>query len=308
MTLAPVVLFVYNRKEHTENTLKALEKNQLCKESELFIFLDGPKTEGDPKVAAVRELLKDYRKHSSFHSVEIYESDRNKGLANSVIGGVTEIINRFRRVIVLEDDLITGPDFLTFMNGALDFYEKEENVWSVSGYSFPMKALKSYEHDVFYTWRGNSWGWGTWLDRWDTVDWDVSTYDDFLKDKSWQKRFCRGGRDLPGMLKDQMEGRIDSWAVRWVYEQSNQNKFAVYPRESKIQNEGLDGSGTHCAEDRQYRTKIATDSDETRETEFALLQPERRIIREFNHKYEYTLDKKIKRRLKKLPLVGGFFE
>ena len=304
MTLAPVVLFVYNRKEHTERTLSMLEKNDLAKESELYIFADGPKKPGDEKVAAVREFLGEYEKCSCFKSVRIVKAEENKGLAKSVISGVSTIIAEYRKVIVLEDDLLTSPDFLQYMNGALDFYEKEENVWSISGFNFPLRSLKRYPHDVFYTYRGCSTGWGTWEDRWNTIDWEVKTFPDFLKDEGWQKRFSRGGKDLPGMLINQMENGLDSWAVRWVYEQSNQDKYSIYPKVSRVKNIGFDGTGVHSEADHSYDTVLSESSKPVR---FEVLNPEKKILRELNGKFEYTLEKKIRRRLVKLPFIGRFF-
>ena len=106
------------------------------------------------------------------------------------------------------------------MNGALDYYKNVPNIWSISGYSFPMKSLKNYPHDVFYSYRGSSWGWATWLDRWVKTDWEVKDYEKMMQDKEWLNRFKRGGADLPGMLGLQMEGKNITWAVLWVFTQS----------------------------------------------------------------------------------------
>ena len=220
--LAPVVLFVYNRLEHTKETIATLAKNELAKESELYVFSDAAKNENAKvKVDAVRAFVREDEWKKSFKKVTVIEASENKGLAKSIIGGVTELINEYGKVIVIEDDLILSPFFLNYMNGALDFYENDPEIWSISGYSFPMKSLKKYPHDVFYSYRGSSWGWATWADRWAMNDWNVSDYDKFVKDEQWQKRFNRGGGDLTGMLALQMAGKIDSWAVRWCFEESN---------------------------------------------------------------------------------------
>ena len=292
--LAPVVLFVYNRKEHTQQTLEALEKNYLSEESDLFVFSDGPKENSAEKVSEVRTYLDAYVKHARFKQVTIIKAEKNKGLANSIISGVTQIINKYGKVIVVEDDLVTSMDFLQYMNQALEFYENEACIWSISGFNFPLKTLKKYEHDIFYTYRGCSIGWGTWLNRWETVDWNVMKYTQFLNDKKWKKRFCRGGKDLPQMLINQMENGLDSWAVRWVFEQSNQNKYTIYPKISRLKNIGFDGTGIHSEIESSYDTFI---SNGKLEVNFELLKPEKRIVHEFNRRFEYTLRKKIKRRI-----------
>ena len=230
---APVVLFVYNRLDHTMNVIDSLAKNFLAKETNLYVFSDAAKTEnGLEKVNAVREYIRRTDWKGNFSNVTIIEAEQNKGLAKSIIGGVTRILEKYGKVIVVEDDLILSPYFLQYMNGALDYYKDAEEVWSISGYSFPMRSLQRYPHDVFYSYRGCSWGWATWADRWNLMDWEVSNYDQFSKDEEWQKRFNRGGGDLSNMLRLQMEGQIDSWAVCWCFEQSNREMYTVYPKYS----------------------------------------------------------------------------
>ncbi len=255
---APLIVFAYNRLEHLQRTLSSLESNALAPETELFIFSDGPKD--DPvsreKVAAVRAYIRQFAKTAGFASVIVEEAETNRGLANSVIDGVSRVIAQFGRVVVVEDDLVCGPDFLTFINDGLEFYKDDPSIWSISGYTLPMEALEAYPHDVYMTYRGCSWGWGTWRDRWETVDWQVSDYANFAKDKKLRKRFARSGPDLPDMLDMQMAGKIDSWAVRWGYQQNKHDQMTVYPKVSRIQNIGLDGGGTHGVVSDQWGGKL----------------------------------------------------
>ena len=293
--LAPVVLFVYNRPEHTQRLLETLERNQQVEASELYIFSDAERgiKEAD-SVAEVRRKLEEYVPKSGFKKVHIEYAEKNRGLAASVISGVTKVIEEYGRAIVLEDDLLVSKDFLQYMNEALDFYCNEKDIWSISGYSFPMKVLRKYSHDIFYSYRGCSWGWATWKDRWETTDWNVSKYTDLLNDQKLQKKFNRGGNDLTVMLKNQMEGKLDSWAIRWCFSQSLAGKYTIYPKYSRVINEGCDGSGTHSGISNEYSTKF---EDSIIACKFERLSIDRRIAREFKHKYSDTILKKIKRRI-----------
>lgn len=294
----PVVLFVYNRLDHTTRVLESLTKNILADETDLYIFSDAAKSEkGIAAVEDVRQCIHQKKWETFFKSITITEAEKNKGLAASIIGGVTEIVNKYGQVIVLEDDLILSKYFLRYMNDALAFYEKEQDVWSISGYSFPMKSLKKYPHDVFYSYRGCSWGWATWADRWKMADWDVKDYDKFVQDPKWQKRFNRGGGDLTHMLELQRTGVIDSWAIRWVFSQSNLNMYTIYPKYSYLENDGCDGSGTNSGTHREFVTNLQENKAEIRFESLGLHAP---IVREFYRKYTDTLDKKIKRKLVKL--------
>ena len=295
---APVVLFVYNRLDHTEGVIESLSRNLLADETDLFVFSDAAKSEnGLEKVNAVREYIHQKEWQRNFKSVTIVQAEKNKGLAKSIIGGVSEIIEKHQKVIVVEDDLILSPYFLKYMNEALDYYKDNSEIWSISGYSFPMKSLKKYPHDVFYSYRGCSWGWGTWSDRWKTVDWEVRDYSQMIHDTAWVERFNRGGVDLTNMLTMQMEGKIDSWAIRWCFAQSNQEKYTVYPVISYLENAGCDGSGTHSGANHDFYTDM---SKCVPECKFENLEIDDKISREFKKKYEDTLRKKIRRNLNKI--------
>ena len=296
--LAPIVLFVYNRLDHTQGVIETLLKNTLAKESEFYIFSDAAKTEnGVEKVNEVRKFIQDNSWHTGFKKVSIVEAEKNKGLAKSIIGGVSDIIQKYGKVIVLEDDLKLSPYFLEYMNDALEYYREDEKIWSISGYSFPMKSLKRYPHDIFYSYRGCSWGWATWIDRWKTVDWQVKEYEQFIGDQKWIERFNRGGVDLTNMLKMQMDGKIDSWAIRWCFSQSNQEMYTVYPRISYLENAGCDGSGIHSSVYDEYYTDMSQCVPKCR---LATLEIDKKITKEFQMKYKDTIKKKIRRRIQKI--------
>ena len=239
---APIAVFTYNRPEHLKKTMSSLKENELAAESILYVFSDGAKNESDnSKVKKVREIISNI---NGFKSVEIIEREKNFGLANSIIQGVTSIINKHEKIIALEDDLLTSPIFLTFMNQSLDHYKSDEKIWSVSGYCHPIKIPTNYPHSVFLSARASSWGWATWKECWEKVNWDYDLKP-FLKNKLEQKEFARGGSDLVPMLKSQIAKEIDSWAIRWNYAHFKNSAYCVYPVKSLVRNIGTDGSGTN---------------------------------------------------------------
>lgn len=247
MIYTPVALFAYNRADKLRVCLNALENNDDATQTELYVFADGAKGAKDAaQVREVREFLQEYSCRSMFKSVIIKEAAGNHGLAASIISGVTEVISRYGQIIVVEDDLVTSSDFLRYMNGALDFYQDKPRYGSVSAYTFPMKVLENYPKDVYMTKKGECWGWGTWADRWNNVDWKVSDYEQYVENIALQQEFEKLQYGLDRMLKRQMNGEIDSWAVRWCYYLFRNDLLTVYPKESRILNSGFDGSGTNC--------------------------------------------------------------
>lgn len=241
--LAPILLFTYKRLDTLKKTVEALKQNYLADRSDLYIFSDAAKTANDE--AIIFEIRRFLKTITGFKSVIIFENVENKGLAKSIIDGVSKIISVQKKVIVLEDDLITTPNFLNFMNTALIQYEKEGDVFSISGYSFNLGDNSKVKEDAYFLNRGWSWGWATWSSRWDFVDWDVTDYKGFINDKIKQRDFAKGGSDLNSMLHKQMQGRLDSWAIRWFYHQFNIKGLTLYPVFSKIYNIGFDNVATH---------------------------------------------------------------
>lgn len=247
MKYAPIAVFAYNRVDKLKMCLEALEKNSLVNMTDLFIFADGAKGVPDSaQVEQVRTYIHQYKQDSKFHKVTLIEQSKNLGLANSIIGGVTRVISEYYKVIVVEDDLIVSEDFLSYMNQALDYYENMKEYGSISAYTYPLRELEKYDKDIYVTRKGDCWGWGTWYDRWNNVDWAVSDFDFYLKDKKKRRAFNSLQNGLDRMLVMQQAGEIDSWAVRWCYHLFNYGLLTVYPRISRTINIGLDGSGRHC--------------------------------------------------------------
>lgn len=255
---SPLVVFCYNRPECLSRTIANLQANTLAKETDLFIFSDSWKAEHDkPLVEKVRAFI---RSVAGFKSVTVYEAPQNQGLAASIISGVSSVLERFPSVIVLEDDLLTSATFLEYMNESLNTFAMDKKVFSISGYTIPMKMPSNYTYDNYFTQRASSWGWATWRDRWKDVDWQVSDYDEFIKNSRSRSGFNAMGSDLCQMLDKQMAGKINSWAIRWTYHQYKTQTYTSFPVVSKVQNIGFgeDASNTVSAQRRRFYTPLDT--------------------------------------------------
>ena len=261
---APIILFAFNRLEAVMRTVESWLQNSEAADSELFVFVDGPRdhvpTDRD-KVGAVQEYVKTIQ---GFKQVTCTFAEKNKGLGASVIAGVTQVIKQYGRAIVVEDDLYVGKNFLAFMNQGLDRYELDKEVFSVCGYTNRVARPRGYDYDAYACVRSSSWGWGTWSDRWKSVNW---TLENWAACEAQAKAFNRwGGSDCFGMLRDWHEGKNQSWAIRFCYSQFVQGKVAIFPMVSKVANEGFDGQGTNCKG--WNRFKYEFDSSENKEFEW----------------------------------------
>ena len=292
MELAPICLFVYNRPEETRETVKALQDNYLAARSNLYIFSDGPKNlEDNTKVCNVRNYI---RSISDFKKVEIFESQINNGLANSIIKGVTQVIEKYGKVIVLEDDLITTPNFLNFMNQALAFYAGNKKIYSISGYTMDLPSLKTTTKDFYFCQRASSWGWATWEDQWQNVDWEIKNYLSFKFNPYKQYKFFRIGTDLPRMLRKQISGKIDSWAIRWCYWQFQHDLLTIYPTISKVVNIGFGENSTNT----KYKNYFRVTKDEGIKQAFKFEyfgSFDKKIVKEFRH--SFSIQRRIKNKL-----------
>ena len=241
-SLPALVVFGYNRPDHFRKVINQLSQTTLIAEFSLFIFIDGPKSEIDmQKVKEVRQIAGSV---NFTKSVSIVDRSANQGLAKSVIVGVSEVLKSHESVIVLEDDIIVSPCFLTFMVDAIKKYANSNEVFSISGYNYPLRYRKS-DPDYYLSHRSSSWGWATWRDRWEKVDWSCSTYERTKSQKVLIQAFNRGGNDLFDLLKMQMEEKIDSWSIRFDYAHFENQSFCLHPKRSLVENIGFDGSGTH---------------------------------------------------------------
>ncbi len=254
MPPSPITLFVYNRPEHTRRTVEALAKNKLAGESELFIFSDGPKDDaGREKIEEVRKYI---RTVSGFKRVEIMEREENIGLGRSIIAGVTDIVNRYGSVIVLEDDLVTSPYFLQYMNDALLLYRDDENVISIHGYVYPVKDQLP---ETFFLKGADCWGWATWKRGWDKFEPDGRKLLAQLEDRHLIRVFdFDDSYPYTNMLRRQIAGVNDSWAVRWYASAFLADMLTLYPGHSLVQNIGHDLSGAHSGDSARYDTSFPT--------------------------------------------------
>ncbi len=242
MSLAPIALFAYNRPAHLRRTVETLRANPLAQTSALHVFSDAPKAgEAARPVDEVRAFL---RTIDGFASVRIYERERNFGLAESVIDGVTRLCNAYSHVIVIEDDLLVAPGFLDYMNSALNRYRNDERVMQISGHMFPVDVDTA--DDAFFLPFISSWGWATWHRAWQKFDPLASGYAQLKDDARRRYAFnMNGAYDYYSMLEAQRAGKIDSWAIRWNLSVFLNEGLVLYPRKSFVENEGFDGSGTH---------------------------------------------------------------
>ena len=287
MQLAPIILFTYSRPEHTLHTLDSLAQNQFAKDSQLYIFCDGPKTfktfEANRKV---QEVIIAEKNRKRFGCVNIAISQENKGLARSIITGVSYVMEKHGECIVIEDDLILGNNFLGFMNSCLEFYKGNSSIWSISGFTYPLPSLAQYPHDVYLSYRACSHGWASWSDRWEKVDWEVKDFETIQHSWSIQRKFNRGGNDLYRMLCHQMKGERDSWAIRFCYSQFKNDMLCVYPKIPLVKNVGYDGSGTHCPkQSHQANYSIQNDGRELKPENVTL---NKTLLKEFKRQYSIT--------------------
>lgn len=244
MQYAPIIIFAFNRLESLKNMVSSLLKNTESADSDLFVFVDGARQYKEGEVENVKNVQEYVKSITGFKSLHYIFSEKNKGLGPSIITGVTEIINMYGRAIVLEDDLMFTSNFLSFMNQGLEKYEFECKVFSICGYSNRVKRQEEYKADSYFCVRSSSWGWATWTDRWNSVDWKLEPFEQYLCKKSSFNKW--GGSDCFGMLKGWHDGKNKSWAIRFCFAQFLQDKLSLFPIESKVINEGFDGKGTNC--------------------------------------------------------------
>lgn len=255
MELAPIILFAYNRPEHTKRTLVSLKQNVLADRSVLFIYVDGPKANASDLQKEQINLVNEIAKSEKWcKEVYIVASPVNRGLYSSVIQGVTDIVNKYGKVIVLEDDLVSDKWFLKFMNDALVVYESEKDIVCATGYIYPVtKALP----ETFLLKGADCWGWATWKRGWDILESNGEKLLKELEEKKLTYDFdFNDSYPYTQMLKDQIAKKNNSWAILWYASAYLKGKYCLYPGHSLIHNIGVDGSGTHSGISTDFDVKL----------------------------------------------------
>ncbi len=250
---SPIALFVYKRLAHTKQTVESLLLNAEARNSKLYIFSDAARTPRDE--SAVSEVRKYIDSITGFADIIIIKQEQNKGLANSIISGVTDVLAKNETIIVVEDDLLLSPFFLRYMNDALTLYQAEKTVASIHGYTYPLKIELP---ETFFLRGADCWGWATWKDRWDLFEPDSAKLLAEIQKANLEDVFDYGGyAGNIKMLCSQISGKIDSWAVRWHAANFLANKFTLFPGISFVQNIGMDGGGTHSTLTDVFKIKLA---------------------------------------------------
>ncbi|MGG4491324.1 hypothetical protein [Metabacillus idriensis] len=239
-TSAPVVVFGYNRPNDLYNLLDALSKCKGIENTDVYIYIDGPRKSIDNEL--VNKSIRVAYEIEGFKSKKVVISKINKGLAASIIDGVSTILKQYKKIIVLEDDLILNNEFLVIMNRMLDCYKNDPKIWSISGYSFPID-VSDIKQDWYSVTRSSSWGWATWEDRWSTIDWDINSLLNNNKNKI--PKLFREIKDSKMMIYNYLNGFINSWALRWTLNQFFQNKVSLSPKYSIVKNNGFSSNATH---------------------------------------------------------------
>ncbi len=304
--LAPIVLFVYNRPWHTRQTVEALQKNDLASESDLYIYADGAKNDTAlPQVQEVRSYLKTI---SGFKAVHIIEREKNWGLADNIIDGVTHIVNTYGRIIVLEDDIVTSVGFLKFMNNALEMYEYEGRVMHISGYMFPVK--KKMPNTFFYN-TASCWGWGTWQRAWKYFNSDAK----YLLNQLYQRKLIvkfnlNGAYKYTDQLINNISNTQKTWAIKWYASFFLANGCALHPYPSFVNNIGFDGSGIHCDDDKNsifHWNELREDAHISKLTKFDDSNA-RKVLQDFFKPVE-SIPKRIRQNLKQFvpPILMNAF-
>ncbi|MBC8109853.1 MAG: glycosyltransferase [Verrucomicrobia bacterium] len=259
--LAPVILFVYNRPEHTEKMLNSLVNNHLADRSVLYIFADGIRenaTETEKNaVLLTRQIIS---QKNWCKTVHIIEADRNLGLAQAIVNGVTQTLQKHGKVIVLEDDLLLAPGFLSYMNQSLDLYANSPQVMHISGYIFPIDTHNFKENTFFYN-QASSWGWATWQRAWNFFENDASKLIDGISQIPNGKSYFNidDGFDFFGLLEENAAGTKKTWAVKWQASILLKNGLCLHPKKTLLNNIGNDGSGVHKGFTNKYLNPAIAD-------------------------------------------------
>lgn len=284
--LAPICLSTYIRLEHLKKTIASLQENTLAQDSLLYIFSDAPRPGDEETVSEVRKYIHTI---DGFREVNIVERETNGRVKNGR-GGISFLLEKYGRCVFMEEDMVTAPGFLAFMNEAMDLYEDDKRIISVNGYTPPINIPSSYRGDGVLLGRFFGWGAGFWKHKYDLIQeyLDVDEYRKNIRDKKFFKKLTSNGHEIYVMLEKEIRGEVDALDVKIMYQQALNDWFVVSPRKSLVRNIGYDGTGVHCGTSDRYDIPELWD----KEASFSLskdLAPDQRVSSLTKKFYRYKL-------------------
>lgn len=282
--LAPVCITVYTRLEHIKLTVAALAKNNLAKESTVIFLSDAPRDGDEQAVRNMRSFLSSVQSSGCFKEVRVVKRTTNNRMFNGR-DGMREALDEFGKFIYLEEDVVVNQGFLKYMNDALNFYQQDENVISISGYRPPFSIPGDLPNDNFFLKRFNGWGFATWAHKFDPFGFEISEKYAWkvLRSYRLRRQFKSRGPDMVGMLKSELSGKIDALDVKIMFSNFVYGTYCSYPKVSFVQNIGFDGTGIHCGKTDKFLNN--TLNQEIKDFNFStLVEEDSRILRE-NYKF-----------------------
>jgi len=247
---APIVVFAYNRARLLRNLLQSLRENRFAEQSELYIYVDGAKDADDHQ--RVSEVIAVAQSTEGFLKTTVRVSSKHNGLAMSIRNGVSEVLQKFGVAIVLEDDLYVSRQFIAVINTLLKTFESDKRIMQVSGFGPKLSCQIGESQEYYLCGRSQSWGWATWVDRWNTIDWNITDYQSFLRDRHLTKNFSALGSDLMQSLQKYSDGEMDVWLIAYIYNMYRKKMYAVCPRHSLVRNDGFGADASNCRNYNRY--------------------------------------------------------
>ena len=290
ITLAPVVIFAFNRPDHLKRCIDSLVSNKESEFTEFWVFVDGPRsTDDEMKIHDVFLILNKFKNRKNWH---LRFSEKNLGLANSVITGLNTVFEKSERAIIIEDDLVASPYFLEYCNFGLDKYEMDQRIASLHGFSY---GFNEPEKNPYFLRGADCWGWATWKDRWQLFETDSNKLISQIRGKRLKRKFdLDGAYPYFSMLIRQSRGEVNSWAIRWHASMFLANKLTLYPNQTLINNNGIDGSGTHAGQSKSFNSELADmpidfSSIEVLESKKARSKLKSFLRKHYSIRYKYSL-------------------
>lgn len=298
---APIIVFAYKRPGHLRRTLEALRANAEARDSAMVIACDGPRSPADQEACAEVQALA--RATTGFASVEVRVAPRNRGLAAAVIAGVTQMLERDDRVIVVEDDLLVSSHFLRYLNDGLACYAGDERVASIHAYTYPTRRALP---ETFFLRGADCWGWATWRRAWQGFEPDGRALLEALAARGLTRAFDLDGTyPFSNMLAEQVAGHNDSWAVRWHASCFLADRLTLYPGRSLVHNIGTDASGTHGSDTAAFAQVLAAEPVRVERIPLAPSESAREAFKDFFRRSRPSLAERLQRRLARLRTGGG---
>jgi hypothetical protein len=184
-----IAVFAYRRADNLHRCITALQKNELSVNSDLIVFIDGPKSDASTAdQEGIRGSQIYAEKITGFKSVSVRANEHNLGIIKQIFYAFDYLFTKAENWVVVEDDIEVGKYFLEYMQEAFSRYGKSQRIAMIHGYVY-YNPLFRKANRAYFGYRSRNKAFGMTRTYWQNVERDARFYVTIKNNRTFEKGY-----------------------------------------------------------------------------------------------------------------------